>query len=355
MFFAQIGSAAVVVMTSALLAGCTAPEPDAGNRSGTTGPRATCSPAPPSAALRFTAAGDYSFSPEAEAVLGCIGQSQPDLHLAVGDLSYGEAGEEHLWCDFVTQHVGEDLPFELLAGNHEGDGRNGLIDEFADCLPNRLPGLQGEYGGQYFVDVPENDPLVRFVLISPAIAFADGVWDYGADTERFEWTQAAITGARDVGIPWVVAGMHKPCHSIGDHPCEPGAAITNLLVDSGVDLVLSAHEHIYQRTHQLQTGERCPHLPADAFEPGCLADDDAEMLAGKGTVFVTVGTGGAPLHDVNPSDPDAGYFAVASGANRDPAWGFVEVDADETGLSVSFRPVIGSFEDAFAITSGGGR
>ncbi|WP_028279901.1 hypothetical protein [Arthrobacter sp. H5] len=37
------------------------------------------------------------------------------------------------------------------------------------CLPNRLPGMEGTYGQQWFVDVPEEDPLVRIVMISPGM------------------------------------------------------------------------------------------------------------------------------------------------------------------------------------------
>ena len=62
----------------------------------------------------------------------------------LGEQKPGEPGEEEAWCDLVTDRVG-DVPFQLLAGNHESDGRNGFIDEFADCLPNRLPGLVGTY------------------------------------------------------------------------------------------------------------------------------------------------------------------------------------------------------------------
>ncbi|MDQ4137614.1 MAG: metallophosphoesterase [Actinomycetota bacterium] len=338
-----------------LLSGCTAAEPGAGQAPERPPAEVSSTPGPPARIVRFTAAGDYSSSAEAEAVLAAIGEARPDVHVAVGDLSYGARGEEQAWCDLVTGHVGDELPFELLAGNHESDGRNGLIDDFAECLPNRLPGLEGEYGRQYFVDVPLNDPLVRFVLISPAVAFLDGVWDYGEGTDRYEWTSDAIDGARSAGIPWVVVGMHKPCHSMGEYPCEPGAEITNLLVEKGVNLVLSGHEHLYQRTHQLAVGGSCPRLVVHTYEPECVADDDSDHAAGAGTIFVTVGTGGVALRNVHRDDSDTPYFAAASGANEQPTWGFLAVEAGEATLAASFRPAIGSFEDSFTLTTAVGR
>ena len=56
--------------------------------------------------LRVTAAGDYSATAEADGVLTRVGAIKPDLHLALGDLSYGATGAEQAWCDFVTSRTG---------------------------------------------------------------------------------------------------------------------------------------------------------------------------------------------------------------------------------------------------------
>src|SRR4030095_5407562 len=130
------------------------------------------------------------------------------LTLALGDLSYGVAGEEQDWCDLVTSHVGGGYPFEVLAGNHESNGENGHINDFASCLPNQLPGVIGTYGKQYYVDVPASNPLVRFILISPSLIFPDGTYNYPAGSARYQWTAQTIDSARAKSIPWVIVGMH---------------------------------------------------------------------------------------------------------------------------------------------------
>ena len=191
-----------------------------------------------------------------------IGTADPDLHLALGDLSYGVTGQEQAWCDLVVDGVGGGFPFELIAGNHESDGNNGNINDFSACLPNQLPGLVGTYGRQAYVDVPQDDPLVRYVMISPGLDFPDGTWAYTAGSPRYVWTAAAIDGARAAGIPWVVVAMHKPCISVGEYTCDPGAGLINMLVDKEVDLVLSGHDHIYQRSKQLALGAGSRRLPS---------------------------------------------------------------------------------------------
>ncbi|KRC46821.1 hypothetical protein ASE16_15560 [Leifsonia sp. Root227] len=311
--------------------------------------------APNATSVHFTASGDYGTSANATAVLAGIGALHPDLHLAVGDLSYGAVGDEQSWCDSVTQAVGAGFPFELVSGNHESSGQNGNINDFGACLPNQLPGAVGTYGRQYYVDVPQGAPLVRFLMISPGLPFADGTWTYNAGTSHYAWTAAAIDGARAANIPWVVVGMHKPCLSMGQYACEAGADLMNLLVGKRVDLVVTGHEHLYQRTNQLAIGGACSAIVPGAYSASCVSDSDASMVKGAGTVFATVGTGGNGLYNINAADPEANYFGAESGANLTPTYGSLDVTATATQLSASFvRAAGGNFADSFTIAPSGG-
>ncbi|MEL4318547.1 PKD domain-containing protein [Leifsonia sp. YIM 134122] len=303
--------------------------------------------------VSFTASGDFNSTTQTSAVLNDIKTIGPDLHLALGDLSYVTTPEQN-WCDYVTARVGAGFPFELVSGNHESDGANGSINNFSACLPNQLPGAVGTYGRQYYVDVPQQTPLVRFIQISPALQFPDGAWSYAAGTPRYAWTSAAIDSARASGIPWIVIGMHKPCLSVGQYSCEIGADLLSLLVDKRVDLVLSGHEHLYARSKQLATGGACSAIVPGSFTAACVADGDNALRKGAGTVFGIVGTGGTPLRDVSASDTEAAYFAATSGLNASPTWGSMQVTADATQLSARFAPAAGAgFTDAFTITAGG--
>ncbi|MFF1571690.1 PKD domain-containing protein [Leifsonia sp. NPDC058292] len=305
--------------------------------------------------VHFSASGDFGTSASAQAVFTGIGAAHPDLHLALGDLSYSPTGQEQAWCDLVTQGVGAGFPFELVSGNHESNGQNGNINDFSACLPNQLPGAVGTYGRQYYVDVPQGAPLVRFVMISPALPFADGTWSYAAGSARYNWTSAAIDGAHAAGIPWVVVGMHKPCLSLGQYTCEPGADLLNLLVDKRVDLVLSGHEHLYQRTHQLATGAGCSAIAPGTFTAACVVDSDAAMRKGAGTVFATVGTGGNGNYNVNTADTEARYFGASGGSSASPIYGSLDVTASASELTASFNRVAGAaFADSFTLGAGGG-
>ena len=268
-------------------------------------------------------------------------------------MSYGTTGNEEAWCTAVKNGVGEGYPFELVSGNHESNGQNGNINDFSACLPNQLPGLRGTYGRQYFVDVPASAPLVRYVAVSPGIPFTTGTLSYAVGTAQYNWTSAAIDGARAAGIPWVVVGNHTPCLSLGEYACEMGSDLANLLLAKKVDLVLSGHEHIYQRTKQLTTRAGCTQLVPGTFNASCVVDSDNSLAAGAGTVFATVGTGGINQRNVNTSDPEAGYFAAYAGLNVNSTFGVLDFSVTADVLTADFRRAAGgTFTDAFTITRG---
>ena len=325
--------AAVLVCLSLLMTGCQSSAPGA-----------------PGASVHFTAQGDIGLGAEARQVLNTVAGLRPQFNLALGDLTY-EAGIDREFCDMVKDRLGKDFPYEVLTGNQESDGHDGDIENIVRCLPNRLPGLQGDYGTQWYVDVPEKNPLVRFVMVSPGINFQGGQpLDYAKQSDRWNWTSSAIDGAAAANIPWTVVSMHAPCLSVGKYECKVGKDFVNMLLDKKVDLVLNGDDHVYQRTHQLGLGPVCPELVPNVFSAGCVTDSDPSMAKGDGTVFATVGVGGAGLYDVHGNDSEAGYFAAWSGKNRDAAFGTLDVTVTADQLSARFVPAMGfNFTDAFTI------
>jgi hypothetical protein len=240
-------------------------------------------------------AGDIGVKKTSKAVLDTIADLKPQFNLALGGFSY-KAGIEEQFCDMVKGKLGESFPYELLTGNHESDGSDGDIEKFAECLPNRLPGLHGDYGTQWYVDVPQTNPLVRFVMVSPGIDFQNQQHlNFSEGSDRWNWTTNAIDGATAANIPWTVVAMHAHCLSVGQYDCKVGQDFATMLLEKKVDLVLTGHDHVYERTHQLAVCTACPAMVPNTLSPSCIADSDSSMAKGAGTVFTTVGVGGESL------------------------------------------------------------
>lgn len=172
----------------------------------------------------FTAGGDIGGNNKTSTTLDLIAQSGSNFHLAIGDLSYSEISPESKWCSYVQSRVGSTFPFELLSGNHEDGGelQDGLIDNFVQCLPDRL-GAQGTYGKEYYFDYSASSPIARIIMISPGLTFTNGGhYDYSAGTAHYNWVSNTIDNARAAGIKWVIVAMHKVCLSMGVMPCDIG-------------------------------------------------------------------------------------------------------------------------------------
>jgi hypothetical protein len=308
-------------------------------------------------AFSFGVAADLGGNTRTASVLSAVRASGAAAFFALGDMSYSELTPESAWCDFVKSNLGTSYPAELVAGNHEDDGPDGLISNFATCLPDRLGGVQGDYPRQYYVDYPSASPLVRFIMISPKLTFppSTSAWSYSAPTARYSWTASAIDGARAAGIPWVVVGMHMYCLSLVDFPCATGTDIMNLLFAKKVDLYLQAHDHAYSRTKQLALNGSCTAIPTTNYNPDCVADASASSAytAGNGTVLATVGSGGRPINSEHPELPQGPFFQSYMGSNFNATYGFLKVSVSDTQLAAQFvRGTGGSFADAFTITKG---
>src|SRR6266852_4024642 len=308
-----------------------------------------------SPSFTFTAGGDIGGNSSTSTALDLIAQSGSQFHLAIGDLSYSEISPESKWCSYVQSRVGSTFPFELLSGNHEDGGeiQDGLIDNFVQCLPDRL-GAVGTYGKEYYFDYPASSPIARFIMISPGLTFTNGgFYDYSAGTAHYNWVANTIDSARATGIKWVIVGMHKVCISMGMMPCDIGNDLFNLLVSKKVDLILQAHDHDYQRSKQLAfNGTTCTAIQAETYNSNCVVNNGStgSYTQGLGPVVVIVGTIGEGLSPLNTSDGDVGYFAKWMGNNINPTNGLTKstVSSDQLTVSANFTgsAVPNNFTDA---------
>ena len=300
----------------------------------------------------FTSAGDYGANRNTKLVLESIAEKNPDLHIMLGDLSYNQIMPEKAWCDFVLELLPH-TPKLLLAGNHESDGPNGLIENFASCIPNPFPEAIGDYAKEFYFDYPKDKPLSRFILISPDLTFSNGeTYSYARGSTHFEWLEKAIREAHLRGIPWVIVGMHKVCMNLENKTCEVSEDLMNKLFDEKVDVIIQGHAHIYARSHAIScVKEENNKESKKKSERDCVKKSFGNSYKkGSGTIIVISGTGGAPLRNINEKSPGAAYFSSFYGANREPAYGFSIFNVTKNRLTASFiNAATGDTIDRFLI------
>ena len=301
--------------------------------------------------FNFAAAGDFG-GPGNNDSLGLLGRARTagmSFFVALGDLGYttDPAG----WCTQMKRL----LPEIVIVAGDDGSNAGGNMSQYvANCpYPLSSPMVAGSgtpgYGYEYYFDYPRDKPLARFILLSAGLSGVD--YNYSRKSPHTEWVEDTVASARDAGIPWVIAGVHKECITVGnDGHCPMGQDIFDELVEAHVDLILVGHDHVYERSKQLRVSSSCESVNStNEFEPSCVVANGTQGVYAKGggTVVVVQGVAGRSFDNVaiDGSDRGMGYFDAVMGANantqgRLSGFGsvFYEVTADSITANTDFCP-----------------
>jgi hypothetical protein len=245
----------------------------------------------------FTAFGDEATTPAARQVVTAVADVQPAFHLLAGDLCYADSSGHGLpddafrlpvWDHWlrVIQPIASQVPFMNAMGNHEMEpgygpqGYDGYLSRFV-VPTNGATQCPATYhfrhGSVAFVQVDSNE--VSYEI--PANLGYSG----GAQTR---WLDTVLAGYRaDPTIDFLVVTMHHCAFSTAvSHGSDGGIRDhwVDLFDRHGVDLVLSGHNHAYERTHPIRAGRTA-----------VLAPTGADVDAAAGTTYLTVGGGGSDL------------------------------------------------------------
>ena len=166
-------------------------------------------------------------------------QSPYGLVTHLGDLCYYGRIEDRFDDVFVRPMrplLDAGVRFEVAIGNH--DGHVHWSDERLEAIDTELALLGTP--ARYFSST--HGPVDFFFLDSST----PGLFGPGASDQR-EWLDDALQRSTSQGR---VVCLHHPVHSSGVHGPTPGARelLEPILVRHAVDLVLTGHDHHYERT-----------------------------------------------------------------------------------------------------------
>lgn len=323
--------------------------------------------------FRFSAFGDHGVTAEAHSAAALVAAVRPAFHLHPGDLAYANVdGHEQSrvdpdawwrWVDLVTG-AAPGVPWLAVPGNHDTDGRRvQRLDAPDGC--GRVAEPDPAYDGfRGWVPHPRSGPpgvdgAFRFRFASLGVVGLDGnlvsseyrrtgAVEPDAQTPWLDETLADFR--RDPAIDLIVVMVHH-CAFATDrmHGSDGGVrSLWSPLFDRhAVDLVLSGHNHGYERTD-----------PVD--HTGCVRDG--------APVYVTVGCGGQVPTRVDrgrhPYQPDASTLWTDDGPIDERAqWSVVrravdavfvaDVEVDRSGSTLACRvtDLDGGLVDHFDIRS----
>jgi predicted MPP superfamily phosphohydrolase len=215
-----------------------------------------------------------------------------DLILHTGDLAY-PSGTYAEFQQFFFEPYRDLLAFRPIfptMGNHEYLTDNGQpYLDFFDLPKTALDITETEryysfnWGYAHFVALDSETPLQNI--------------SESSEIDMVDWLETDLTGDNHI---WTIAIIHRPLYS--SSPTHPETDVRQKLAPIfeayGVDLVLSGHNHNYERTHAIHAGAR-------------------STLKDGGVVYIVTGGGGGTLYPV-PGD----WFTAAKAKTHH----YVQVD-----------------------------
>ena len=167
---------------------------------------------------------------------------------------------------------------------------------------------------------------------------------YNVSSQQYRFVKDDLKKAHDDrDIHWIIVYQFRPFYSsLTNHPGldELQEAYHPLFEKYGVDIVLQAHNHNYQRTYPLAYNETSSSHPI-------VVDHHSNVYNQNrgGTIFLTVGTGGEDVYS---------FLAKASFVvTQFEAHGFLNVALTENGkklIGTYYDNAGGNGNDRFSIT-----
>ncbi len=253
-----------------------------------------------------------------------------DLVLSLGDQSENDIQEElqPLFFDPLSQ-VLLNSPLYTIQGNH--DNYDGLVNYRATfSLPANAEagGYPSNNQDYYSLDYGN----VHIIALSTEIDDIDGA--------QLSWLRNDLQNINKDKTDWLIALLHRPFHSGGYHPTDISSTAQKQrtywlkeLEKYGVDLILSGHNAIYERSFLLNNliGKTTDIKNENIIDRGDGKEDGdgpyikrAGLNNSKGTVFIEVAPGGdAVKNNANYSI----FSSIFSGTDKE---GSVVVDVDSS-------------------------
>lgn len=241
--------------------------------------RLTTAPPVGTGAVRFISFGDSGTGSAEQRRLAALMEDE-DFGIAIhtGDVVYGSTsgvGDASFrtlndWFFLVYERWLKRAAILPALGNHDSRAstQHGLPNLETFVLPeNGASSRYPDHAERYYSF--DYGP-VHFVALDSELAFSDTA----RRAEQIAWLEADLAATTQ---PWKVVYFHRTPYTAGAHhgsDLQIRAAFSPVFERHGVQLVLAAHEHLYERTHPLPTSR-----PAN-----------------ERVVYVTTGGGGAPVY-----------------------------------------------------------
>lgn len=219
------------------------------------------------------------------------GRAYLDLWLTTGDNAYRSGSNKQFQKAFFEPYADilRNVPVWPTYGNHDAR-RSTFFDIFT--FPTRAESGGLASGTEHYFSFDYGQ--VHFVLLDSQAS------DLHHDGQMANWLKKDLEASKQT---WNVVVFHHPPYSKGTHHSDSPddsdgrlhqvrEQIVPILEQHDVDLVLSGHSHMYERSHFMT----CHYGDSSTLKPGMILDRDRKFekslvkRANQGTVYTVLGS-----------------------------------------------------------------
>jgi hypothetical protein len=242
------------------------------------------------------------------------GKDQLDLWLLLGDIAYRSGTNQQYQAALFDAYPDllRHLAFWPVYGNHDAR-RNTFFDIFSLPENAEAGGTPSGTESYYSFDYAN----IHFVILDSQDS------DREPNDEQLRWLQRDLENNKQ---DWLIAAFHHPPYTKGSHDSDDehdsGGRMTEMrqhvlpvLEQYGVDLVLSGHSHVYERSHLIDCsyGDSSEFTEKQQVSHGTEAHDQHYIKPGgrtahSGTVYIVAGA--SSNVDTGPIDHQAMAFSM---------------------------------------------
>jgi len=236
----------------------------------------------------FAAAGDWGCNAMTQKTVNNINNNNPELVLGLGDFSY--QNDTGCWFKIMSPLINKT---RIVIGEHDFDPNN--ISRLYDYV-NKFDLTNPYYSFNY--------RNVHFLALSSVIPFNNQSLQYKLlrdETGQHDFVSNDLYAAsQNKSINWIVVYLYEPMYTSPSRHLSQDSLrnVYHPLFDHyGVDLVLQAHNHNYQRSYPITYNQ------TNSSTPIIVDKNDSIYLHPNGSLFLVVGTCGASQYDFLGQEP----------------------------------------------------
>jgi predicted phosphohydrolase len=202
-------------------------------------------PPGPGVPINFAIVGDLGQTGWTKSTLEHIGNSEYDVLLLAGDLSYADYYQPS-WDSFgeLVEPYASARPWMVTQGNHD-----------VEVLPIFVEGFRAfntRWQMPHIESGSDSNLYYSFDVAGVHVIMLGSYTDFDEGSDQYLWLQLDLMKVDRSKTPWVIVVLHAPWYNTNHAHQGDGddmkLALEQMLYDARVDILIGGHVHAYERT-----------------------------------------------------------------------------------------------------------